>query len=53
MSRIKLYGPDGAELELYRGIGFLSSRKVETPEDHGEADCIGHVILEVEEDWES
>jgi hypothetical protein len=52
MARIKLYGPDGSELELYRGIGFLNSLKVQRPEEEHTADCIGHVIIEgTEEDW--
>jgi hypothetical protein len=47
--RITLYGPDGQELELYRGIGFLRSQtvRIEPAED-----CVGHTLVEgAPEDW--
>lgn len=40
MARIKLYGPDGDEIELYQGIGFLRSRTVWLEGDEDGVDCI-------------
>jgi hypothetical protein len=47
--RVTLYGPNGEELELYRGIGFLRSAtvRIEPAED-----CIAYQRVEpAEEDW--
>lgn len=52
MSRVRLFGPDGDEIEIRREIGFLGSRviqRVMQAETEELADCLATDNINVEE----